>query len=383
MADKPIQTTDKHSSIAEPPLFERKYFWNCHREGGDYAWFAHNLDRADGSPREEQITASWTFDGRWDPERTSSPRVVGVDVQGDRIFVQFDESVAGAAEAQIERSDHSIAKYVDGNGSPRLVFAGGNAAFAPVRFVPGDNMYATTATVAPCMVGALQLPKVSKRAEITILLVGDSTVATYKPDDERQGWGGVLSRCFDDRVTIVNRARNGRSSKSFRADGLWDEAMKVKANYVLIQFGHNDNPGKGPERETNAARGGDFRENLRRYVREVQAKGAKPILVTPTSRRVYAKDGLIDRKDANVAYAEATRAVAAEMKIPLVDLNQLTRDLFDRMGEAPSNWIQPAGDRTHFTSRGARRIAAIAVESLQQTAPELKPFVVQESLTRD
>jgi lysophospholipase L1-like esterase len=98
---------------------------------------------------------------------------------------------------------------------------------------------------------------------------------------------------------------------------------------------------------------------------------------------VYAKDGLIDRKDANVAYAEATRAVAAEMKIPLVDLNQLTRDLFDRMGEAPSNWIQPAGDRTHFTSRGARRIAAIAVESLQQTAPELKPFVVQESLTRD
>jgi pectinesterase len=383
MADKPIQTVEKHSSIAEPPLFERKYFGNCHREGGDFAWFADNLDKAVGLPRAGQITPNWTFGGRWDPERTGPPKVMGVEVQGDRVFVQFDESVAGATDAQIERQDGSKAKYVEGNGTPRLVFAGGNSDSGPVRFTPGGNMYATTASIAARTVGAQQLPTATKHSEITILLVGDSTVATYKPGDERQGWGGVLSRCFDDRVKIVNRARNGRSSKSFRAEGLWDEAMKTKGDYVLIQFGHNDNPGKGPERETNAAPGGDFRENLRRYVREVQAKGAKPILVTPTSRRVYAKDGLVDRHDANAAYAEATRAVAAEMKVPLVDLNQSTRDLFDRMGEASSSWIQPQGDRTHFTSRGARRIAALAVGVLQDAVPELKPLVVQESLTRD
>jgi lysophospholipase L1-like esterase len=157
--------------------------------------------------------------------------------------------------------------------------------------------------------------------------------------------------------------------------------MKVKGDYVLIQFGHNDNQGKGPERQTDPAPGGDFRENLRRYVTDVRGKGAKPILVTPTTRRVYAKNSLIDLSDANTAYAEATRAVAKEMNVPLIDLNQQTRDLFDRMGEGPSKWMQPEGDRTHFTVRGARRIAAIVTEDLQQSLPELRPFVNQDFLT--
>jgi pectinesterase len=383
MADKPIQTTDKRSSVADPPLFERKYFWNCHREGGDYAWFRDNLDRAADSPRSEDVTPKWTFGGRWDPESTAAPQIVAVEVDGSRVFVQFDESVASATGSLVGRADGSRAKYVEGNGSPRLVFAGGNLASAPDRLIVGDSMCGTLATLAPRLVAAKRLPAATNRSEITILLVGDSTVATYKADDERQGWGGELSRYFDDRVHIVNRARNGRSSKSFRAEGLWDEAMKIKADYVLIQFGHNDNPGKGPERETNPAPGGDFRGNLRQYVTDVRRKGAKPILVTPTTRRVYAKDGLIDRNDANTPYADAARAVAKEMNVPLLDLNQQTRDLFDRMGEGPSNWMQPEGDRTHFTRRGARRIAAVASEALEQVVPGLKPFVIQDSLTND
>ena len=383
MADKPIQTTDKRSSIADPPLFERKYFSNCHREGGDYAWFRDNLDQAPDSPRPEQITPNWTFGGRWDPESTAAPQVVGVEVDGSRVFVQFDESVASTTDSLVRRADGSKAKYVEGNGSPRIIFAGGSAASAPDRLIPGESMCGTLATLATRLVAAKGLPAATKRAGVTILLVGDSTVATYKADDERQGWGGELSRCFDDRVHIVNRARNGRSSKSFRSEGLWDEAMKVKADYVLIQFGHNDNAGKGPERETNPAPGGDFRENLRRYVTDVRGKGAKPILVTPTSRRVYAKNGLIDRGDANTRYADAVRSVAKEMSVPLLDLNQLTRDLFDRLGEAPSNWMQPEGDRTHFTRRGARRIAEIATEALQQAVTELRPSVIEDSLAHD
>jgi pectinesterase len=383
MADKPIQTTDKRSSIADPPLFERKYFWNCHREGGDYAWFHDNLDQAPNSPRPEQITPKWTFGDRWDPENTAAPRIVSVEVDDNRVFVQFDESVASATDSRVLRTDGSMAKYMEGNGSPRLVFAGGNTSSVPSRLVPGDSMCGTLATLATRLVVAQRLPAAKKRSEITILLVGDSTVATYKAGDERQGWGGELNHCFDDRVHIVNRARNGRSSKSFRAEGLWDEAMKVKADYVLIQFGHNDNPGKGPERETNPAPGGDFRDNLQQYITDVRRKGAVPLLVTPTARRVYTKNGLIDRGDANTPYAEATRAVAKEMNVPLLDLNQQTQDLFDRMGEAPSNWMQPAADRTHFTRRGARRIAALASAALQQAAPALKPFVIQESLTHE
>jgi pectinesterase len=383
LADKPIQTTDKRSSIADPPLFERKYFWNCHREGGDYAWFRDNLDQAPDSPHPEDITPKWTFGGRWDPESTTAPQIMAVEVDGSRIYIQLNESVASATDSRVCRADGSMAKYAEGNGSPRLVFAGGNAASAPDRLLPGDSICGTLATVATRLVTAKHLPIATKRTEITILVVGDSTVATYKANNERQGWGGELSRCFDDRVQIVNRARNGRSSKSFRAEGLWDEAMRTKADYVLIQFGHNDNPGKGPERETNPAPDGDFRANLRQYVADVRRKGAKPILVTPTTRRVYAKSGLIDRADANTPYAEAVQAVAKEMNVPLLDLNRQTRDLFDRMGEGPSNWMQPEGDRTHFTRQGARRIAAMACQALQQAVPELKSLVNQDSLARE
>lgn len=381
MADKPIQTTERRSSVADPPLFERKYFWNCHRDGGDYSWFRNNLEQAAHAPRPEEITPKWTFDGRWDPETTAAPLIVAVELDGNRVIAQFNEAVAGAPGSRIKRADGSEAKYVGGNGEARLVFEGGNATSAPNRLLPDESMCGTLATLATRLVPAQRLPVARRRSEITILLVGDSTVATYKAGDERQGWGGEMSHCFDDRVHIINHARNGRSSKSFRSEGLWDAAMKIKADYVLIQFGHNDNPGKGPERQTDPAPGGDFRENLRRYVSEVRGKGSIAILVTPTTRRVYAKDSLIDRSDANIAYAEAIRAVAKEMKVPLLDLNQRTRDLLDRMGEGPSNWMQPEGDRTHFTVRGARRIAAIVAEDLQQSLPELRLFVNQYFLT--
>jgi pectinesterase len=380
MADKPIQTTDKRSSIADPPLFERKYFSNCHRDGGDYAWFRDNLDQATDSPRADQITPKWTFGGRWDPESSAAPQVVSVEVDGSRAYVQFDECVAGATNSSVARKDGSQAKYLEGNGTPRLIFEGGNAPSMPDQLVSGNSMCGTLATLVTRLVPTQRLPVATRRSKVTILLVGDSTVATYKPGDERQGWGGELNRCFDDRVHIINRARNGRSSKSFRAEGLWDEAMKLKADYVLIQFGHNDNPGKSANRATNAAPGGDFRENLRRYVTDVRAKGAKPILVTPTTRHVYTKSGLIDRSDANTPYAEATRAIAEEMNVPLVDLNQQTRDLFDRMGEGPSDWLQPDGDRTHFTPRGAHRIAILATEALERAVPELKSYVNEYSL---
>lgn len=381
MADKPVQTVEKHSSVAEPPLFERKYFWNCHREGGDFAWFRDNLDQALGSPSSETITPKWTFNDQWDPESNASPQIVAVEVDGDHILVQFDEDVAGAASAHIVKMDGSAANYLDGNGSSRLVFGGGNTVSPPARLEPGESMNGTLATIATRMVHAQRLPVAVKRSNITFLLIGDSTVASNKVEDERQGWGGSFSRCFDDRIHVINLARNGRSSKSFRAEGLWDKAMQLNADYVLIQFGHNDNPGKGAQRETNAAPGGDFRENLRRYVTEVRAKGAKPILITPTTRRVYAKNGLIDRAEGNLPYAEATRDVAQDMNVPLLDLNRQTRDQFDRMGEGPSNWIQPDGDRTHFTARGARFIAALTADALQKAVPELKQFVVQSSLT--
>src|SRR3989442_1698320 len=95
---------------------------------------------------------------------------------------------------------------------------------------------------------------------IKIVLVGDSTV------NDQGGWGPGFRASFGPPVECLNLARNGRSSKSFRDEGAWAPALAAKPRYVLIQFGHNDNPGKGPERETDPDT--TYRANMARYVDE-------------------------------------------------------------------------------------------------------------------
>ena len=170
-------------------------------------------------------------------------------------------------------------------------------------------------------------PPVVRIRPSKIILVGDSTTQV------NSGWGG--SFCAT-RVTsfaaCVDLGRGGRSTKSYRAEGSWDVAlaeMKTPGyvrTYVLIQFGHNDQPGK-PGRSTDLAT--EFPANLRRYVAEARAAGAIPILVTPLTRR-YFKDGQITR-DLD-PWSDAVRAVAKEMNVPLVDLNARSAAIIQAMG---------------------------------------------------
>ena len=114
-----------------------------------------------------------------------------------------------------------------------------------------------------------------------IVLVGDSTVT------EGSGWGLGFRQLVAGDVVVTNTAQNGRSSKSFRDEGHWATAIAAKGDYYLIQFGHNDQPGKGPERETDPAT--TFPANMARYVDEVRAIGATPILVTSLVRRTFSE----------------------------------------------------------------------------------------------
>ena len=114
-----------------------------------------------------------------------------------------------------------------------------------------------------------------------IVLVGDSTVT------EGSGWGLGFRQLVAPEVRVTNTAQNGRSSKSFRDEGHWATALAAKGDYYLIQFGHNDQPGKGPERETDPAT--TFPANMARYVDEVRAIGATPILVTSLVRRTFSE----------------------------------------------------------------------------------------------
>lgn len=206
--------------------------------------------------------------------------------------------------------------------------------------------------------------------KVRIALIGDSTVASYaKPPTERPtltGWGQVLDQYFDDHVVVLNHALSGRSSKSFLAEGKWEPVLKEKPDYVFIQFGHNDQPGKG-DRSTDPK--GDYRDNLRRYIRESRKAGAKPILVTPVARRVFENGNPVTTL---TPYVEAMQAVAEETSTPIIDLHAVSLALFEKLGDAGSAHFSPAtSDRTHFSRDGALAIAGLVAKEIPKVLPEL------------
>ncbi len=135
---------------------------------------------------------------------------------------------------------------------------------------------------------------------VRIVLAGDSTVT----DDA--GWGRGFSELLSGKAECINLAKGGRSSRSYRTEGWWQQCLDAKPDYLLIQFGHNDQPGKGPERESAA--GGAFRDHLRAYIDEARAAGIQPVLVTSLTRRSWNSNGTI--RPTLAEYAEATTIVA-------------------------------------------------------------------------
>ena len=151
---------------------------------------------------------------------------------------------------------------------------------------------------------------------VRIILVGDSTMAV------KSGYGPGFCALVVEPVACINMAKGGRSTGSYRAEGSWTQVMEqlktnsaFKDTYVLIQFGHNDQPGK-PGRSTDLAT--EFPANLAQYVDDVKSAGAKPVLVTALTRRSFRAGKLKNDLD---AWAAATKKVAAEKGVPVLDLN--------------------------------------------------------------
>jgi lysophospholipase L1-like esterase len=160
-----------------------------------------------------------------------------------------------------------------------------------------------------------------------IVLVGDSTMAPGS------GWASAFCAYnVKSSVACLNLGRGGRSTRSYRAEGSWAIALAEAsvrgygARYVLIQMGHNDQSSK-PERWTDLRT--EFPANLRTFVTELRAVGAIPVLVTPLTRRSF-RDGRLQND--LVDHAAAVRAVAAELRVPLVDLNRSSAAAVERLG---------------------------------------------------
>ena len=261
-----------------------------------------------------------------------------------------------------------------------------------------------------------------------IILVGDSTTQVLS------GWGGQFcANHLVSSVVCIDLGRGGRSSFSYRAEGSWQIALNemktqgYQKTYVLIQLGHNDMPGKAG-RSTDLAT--EFPEFMRQYVIEAKQTGAIPILVTPLTRRMF-KDGVL--KNDLVPWADAIRKIAAEEKVPLLDLNAASAQAVQEMGAVkslelaqlppsqdlidaaktgttkdapkpvapatPMNCIQapstqncisekpkpsgvPSGkvnysfDYTHIGENGAKVFSAIVARELAKSVPELSDYLI-------
>lgn len=221
----------------------------------------------------------------------------------------------------------------------------------------------------------------------TIYLVGDSTMAD-KPKLElpERGWGQLFRERVLPTAKVENRAVNGRSTKSFIDEGRWQNVVDAlkPGDWVVIQFGHNDEKSTDPTRFTEPQ--GAYRDNLIRFVHETQSRGAHPILATPVVRRKWSPEG--ELIDTHGAYPTVVREVAKQENVPLLDLQKSTAALETLHGIAGSKklhlWFAPGEhpklpkglqDDTHYSELGAKLVANLAVQEIEKLKLPLAEYL--------
>jgi lysophospholipase L1-like esterase len=236
----------------------------------------------------------------------------------------------------------------------------------------------------------------------TVFIVGDSTAR----NQAELGWGDHFAALFDtSRVNIANRARAGRSSRSYINEGLWENVLSEMkpGDYVLIQMGHND--GSNPQNDPKARQSvkgigeetvtvpitkpfstgplaGKAEETvhtygwyLRKYIAETRAKGATPILLTVTIRNIW-KDGADGRShiERDMGYRDYEHEVAAAEHVPVVDMATVEADHLESLGPQKTATLFPA-DHTHTSPEGAELVAKSVAEALRKDHSPLAAYL--------
>jgi lysophospholipase L1-like esterase len=227
------------------------------------------------------------------------------------------------------------------------------------------------------------------KKKITIWMCGDSTMSIKETKAYPEtGWGMPFVNFWDSTVTVVNKAKNGRSTQSFIDEGLWKSVTDnlKEDDYVFIQFAHND---EVPSKKTYTTPE-QFRNNLIKYVTETKQKKAIPVLLTPVARRKFDSTGRII--DTHEAYAQIIREVAKANNVYIIDMSEKSMALLQIMGPAASAYLfnhlvagehpnYPEGkiDDTHFSELGARKMAELALAEIRNLKLELTDHIVMRS----
>lgn len=219
-----------------------------------------------------------------------------------------------------------------------------------------------------------------------IWLCGDSTIAikqtTAYPET---GWGMPFVYFWDSTVLVKNLAKNGRSTKTFINEGLWNQFLNEasEGDYVFIQFGHNDESEEKKDRYTNPE---EFKTNLTKFIKEARALKVTPILLTPVSRRKFDTVGIA--METHKLYSTLTQEVAIAENVLFIDLDRKSRELYQQFGKDNSTLLflqlkpgehpnYPEGkiDNTHFSELGARLIAQIVLKELKNLNTDLNNHI--------
>ena len=219
-------------------------------------------------------------------------------------------------------------------------------------------------------INAIEIEKVDVP---TIFLLGDSTVCD-QPSEPYASWGQMLTRFFGPSVAIANNAESGESLRSSLGARRLDKVLSLMkpGDYLLIQYGHNDEKEKGQ----GVGAFTTFKSDLKYFVEETRKRGGIPILITPVQRRTFDAHGKVTNSHGD--YPEAVRQAAKEENVSLIDLNAMSKDLYEALGPERSGLLFKPGDGTHHNNYGSYEIAKCIVAAIRKQKLSLGKYLIKD-----
>jgi len=231
-----------------------------------------------------------------------------------------------------------------------------------------------------------------EKKRIKIFMAGDSTMSIKETKAYPEtGWGMPFVYFWDSTVTVINKAKNGRSTKSFINEGLWKSIMDEasEGDYVFIEFGHNDEvPTKA-----NYTTESEFKTNLNRFIDEAKVKKMIPVLLTPVARRKFDSTGTL--QETHLVYSQLVREVAAVQHVLFIDMDRKSQQLLQQLGAENSkllflqlkpgehpNYPDGKDDNTHFNELGARLMAQIVLKEVASLDPSLAEHIIKSAIKK-
>jgi len=208
----------------------------------------------------------------------------------------------------------------------------------------------------------------------TVFLLGDSTVCD-QPQEPYASWGQMLTRFLKPGIAVASHAESGESIRSSLNAGRVVKVYSVmkRGDYLFVQFGHNDQKEKGEGIGAFTS----YKSDLRGVILETRKRGATPVLVTSVNRRNFSPEGKVYSTLGD--YPDAVRQLAKEENVALIDLNQMSKTLYEALGPTDSGFLFKEGDGTHHNNYGSYELAKCIVEGIKANKLQLAKYLVGDT----